>query len=158
MVLVSLTAGSFPRADIGHRLGVVGGLAGCCRRFNTIVLCLFRLHGSSEGVEVKVGGSDTTLECLTPTEPVVERLTATGPGEVGVGISWLGSPRRYRPRAQLQFGHDERRGFPGPVSVQGGRAQLPQRCARSDLLDIHRLEIFFLKSKSVKFYFPRDQL
>ena len=148
MIRVRPTAGSSPGADIGHRLGVSGGLAGCSRRLQTIVISLLGLHGSSEGIEVQVGGPDTTLERLTATQPsVVQRLAAVGPGEVGVRISRLGSSRSDGPRAQLQSRHHKGRGFPGPVSVQGGRAQLPQRGAGSHLLDIHRLEIFVLKSK-----------
>ena len=54
MIRVCPTAGSSPGADIGHRLGVSGGLAGCSRRLQTIVISLLGLHGSSEGVKVEV--------------------------------------------------------------------------------------------------------
>ena len=87
-------AGSFPRADIGHRLGVVRGLTGGDWRLETIVFCLLGLHGSSEGIKVDVGGAG--LKCLTATEPLVERLAAAGPGEVSVRVGWLGASRSYR--------------------------------------------------------------
>ena len=80
---------SFPRADIGHRLGLVSGLTGGGWRLDTLVLCLLGLHGRSEGIKVEVGGA--SLECLTPTEPLVERLAAARPGEVSVGVRWLGA-------------------------------------------------------------------
>lgn len=144
-VRVGPAGGAFPGADIGHRLGLVGGLTGGDRKPGNFVLRLLGLHGGSEGVEVEVGGPG--LEGLTAPEALVERLAAARPGEVSVGV---GRPRAAwcdRPGAKLQSGHHEGRGLSGPVSVQWGRAHLPQGGAGSHFLKIHRLEIFILKSK-----------
>ena len=89
VVRVCPAVGSFPRADIGHRLGVVRGLTGGGWRLGTLVLSLLGLHGSSEGIKVQVGGA--RLESLTPTQPTVERLAAARAGEVSVGVGWLGA-------------------------------------------------------------------
>ena len=112
--------------DVRHGLGVTRDeTAGD----GDLVLRLPGLHGGPEGVEVEVVVADVP-DVLAAAVCLVEGLAAAGPGEVGVGVGRSGAAGSDGPGAQLESGHDEGRGLSGPVSLQRGRTELPQRGAR----------------------------